>query len=101
MAKRPALGRGLSALLEHSDNSREPVEESGQETSVGRLAGGSIALLALFSPEANLTSKHWMNSLRAFEPMALFSLLRLEKSALINTSSFQVNAGLEPHKLLN
>jgi len=53
MAKRPALGRGLSALLEHSDNTKDPIEQSGSEQTVGRLAGGSIAVLSISQIQAN------------------------------------------------
>ncbi len=58
MAKKQALGRGLSALLEHS-GSRE--EASGHATtpdyeqarSIGRMGGGSIAMLDISQIEAN------------------------------------------------
>jgi ParB family chromosome partitioning protein len=56
MSKKPALGRGLSALLEHSDLSRDtavtPPTPSSENT-VGKLAGGYIAMLSISQIEAN------------------------------------------------
>lgn len=56
MSKKPALGRGLSALLEHSETSRETAASqpsASAEKTVGKLAGGYIAMLSISQIEAN------------------------------------------------
>ncbi len=54
MAKRQALGRGLSALLENSNNSPAPKveEKKSKEKTLGNVAG-AIALLRISDVEAN------------------------------------------------
>lgn len=58
MAKKQALGRGLSALLEHSgsrdDRAEHPTTpDYEQARSIGRMGGGSIAMLDISQIEAN------------------------------------------------
>lgn len=59
MAKKQALGRGLSALLEHSsgrgDEHALPTKNTSapEENMIGRMGGGSIAMLNISQIEAN------------------------------------------------
>jgi ParB family transcriptional regulator, chromosome partitioning protein len=54
MTKKRALGRGLSALLENAGKFDSPVEVQPHEVpTVGRLAGGQIAMLRISQIEAN------------------------------------------------
>lgn len=81
MAKRQALGRGLSALLEHSQYQEElPVVKTPEQV-IGKVAGGEIAILSIGQIVAN-----------PFQPRTHFDQEHLEELA----SSIRMHGIIQP-----